>query len=166
MGSLTLYQMTAEAQELAKILKADDVDDQTILDTLESIGLDIASKGSGYIAVLKELEVWEKAFEEEEKRLANCKKIMKSRKDLLKKRLKECAELLGLKKIETERGIISIRKSPPSLNIQDEKLIPPSFSTIIPEHLEPNKEAIKEALRSGKEVPGCQLMQGTYLKIT
>lgn len=165
MKELTLYEMTEEAKELATILKSSDADDLTIQNTLESIGLDIGSKGSGYIAVYKDLEHLEKAFEEEEKRLSQCKKVIKNRKDRLKERLLNCTLALGLEKIETPLGNIKVNKSPSALKINDEKAIPVSFLTVIPEHTEPNKEAIKAALKNNQEVAGCELTQGKYLKI-
>ena len=166
MTDMTLYQMTEEAKELASKLKEADVDDKTIQDTLESVGLDIGTKGGGYIAVFKELEHLANGFEAEEKRLAQCKKAVRNNMERLKNRLLVCAEELGLEKIETPLGNISVHKSPLALKINDEKAIPASFLTIIPEHTEPNKEAIKNALKNEQEVAGCELTQGTHLRIT
>jgi hypothetical protein len=165
MKELTLFNMTEEGRELASLLKSEDADDITIQNTLESIGFDLETKGGEYIATYKELELLEKGYEEQEARLSSCKKIIKNRKEKLKERLLFCANTLGLERIETNLGIIKVNNSPPALKINDTKAIPASFLTIVPEHTEPNKEAIKTALKNGQEVSGCELTLGKYIKI-
>lgn len=43
--------------------------------------------------------------------------------------------------------------------------IPSEYLTVIPERTEPNKQAIKKALKDGEAIPGCRLDGGSYIKI-
>ncbi|WAW14632.1 siphovirus Gp157 family protein [Peptostreptococcus equinus] len=68
-------------------------------------------------------------------------------------------EINGKKSIETELGKMTIRKSKGRIDILDKKLIPDSYkkervSTTLVE----NKTAIREAIESGKNVPGAKLV--------
>lgn len=64
---------------------------------------------------------------------------------------------------------ISYSKSE-SCNVDDETKIPKEFlritpEKIIPESSAPDKVAIKNAINSGKEVPGCSVLVKNTLKI-
>ncbi|MCE0838370.1 siphovirus Gp157 family protein, partial [Clostridioides difficile] len=64
------------------------------------------------------------------KRMQELKKIKKNSLDRLKSNIKECMELLGIKKVKTFLGNISIRKSAGSLVIEDEEKIPAIYKTV------------------------------------
>lgn len=64
----------------------------------------------------------------------------------------EAAELRGLK---TPAATLSIRASPPSVEIIDPTLLPPVYLKQPPPT--PDKAAIKDALKSGEAIPGATL---------
>ena len=60
----------------------------------------------------------------------------------------------GLKKLELPEATISVRDGVPSVVITDETALPDSF---IRTKTEPDKAAIKDALKAGQDVPGATL---------
>jgi hypothetical protein len=64
----------------------------------------------------------------------------------------ETAELTSLK---TPAGTLSVRPSPPRVEITDQAAIPAVFMVQPPPS--PDKNAIKAALKAGEAVPGCAL---------
>lgn len=81
------------------------------------------------------------------------------RRKRFEKRTIEALEINGKKSIETELGKMTIHKSKGRIDILDKKLIPDSYkkervSTTLVE----NKTAIREAIESGKDVPGAKLV--------
>ena len=97
--------------------------------------------------------------------------ILKKRADGHKKR---AARLVGYleqyipaesEPLSDARSQISWRKNPPSVVIQEERLLPNAYLRVIPETTEPDKKAIKEMLKSGKKVAGAILYAGKRLVI-
>lgn len=75
-----------------------------------------------------------------------------------------CMEKMGVKKIETSNGNISLRKTPESVELIDEEIIPEKFKTTV--QLEKiSKTDIKKALQEGEEVPGATLKRGMSINI-
>lgn len=55
-----IYELTSNYEHLLNMLYDEDVDEQAILDTLESIEGDIEDKADGYAKIIKELEAKQK----------------------------------------------------------------------------------------------------------
>lgn len=70
---------------------------------------------------------------------------------------------LGIPKLETINGVLSLRKSE-SVSIEDEKLIPAEFTTIV-QDIKISKTDIKKAIKEGQEVPGATLIQNMSLQV-
>ena len=81
----------------------------------------------------------------------------------LKKYLESGMIFSGLKKIDLGVFNISIAKNPPSLNILDEKLIPKEY--LIEQAPKIDNTSIKNAIKEGKEIAGCELVQKESLRI-
>jgi hypothetical protein len=58
----------------------------------------------------------------------------------------------NIEKLDTELNKLSYRSSS-SVEIQDENLLPAEFFRIVPESKSPDKNAIKNAITEGKDVP-------------
>ena len=78
--------------------------------------------------------------------------------------LKNNLEKSGLKKIDAPDISISIQKNPYKLIITNETEIPSDFIDT-KETKTVNKEKIKEALKNGEEIPGCELVQENRITI-
>lgn len=137
--------MACVDQETGEILDADRLNALQMerQDKVESVALWIKNLSADAIAFKAEKD----AFAEREK--AALKKI-ESLKGWL-------AGALEGQKFSTWRCAVTFRKSE-AVEIEDEAMIPPELKTEKITY-SPNKTAIKEAIKSGTEIPGCKLVE-------
>lgn len=87
----------------------------------------------------------------------------KRRQEGAKKMMQRLMEHAGLKRLQLTEATLSMAAVPPSVVVLDEMLIPAEFMRV---KTEPDKAAIKDALKNGADVPGCQLSNGgTSLRV-
>jgi len=121
----------------------------------------------------------------EENRIAAWRGSLESGLARFKDYLVRCIELSGSKKVEADNGSLAIQANPESVEITDATLIPDEFQTVtvkmpaalyrdllqyaITSHerdsigdatFNPNKSAIKEAIKSGRDIPGADTKFG------
>lgn len=72
------------------------------------------------------------------------------------------SEALHGEKFKSPRADISFRKS--EIVECDESVLPPEYAAIKTE-IKPNKNAIKSAIKSGIEIPGCMVISRTNIQI-
>ena len=91
----------------------------------------------------------------EAKRLAARAKAAENRINYLKMRYLQIMQQHGLKKIAGKVYTLSVRETP-VVQIDDEKLLPEQYMT---EKVtaSPNKQLLKDALKSGVAIPGARL---------
>lgn len=104
------------------------------------------------ILAIKEDTAMIEAIEKEIKSLTERKKIIQNRNEWREGYL---TNVLDGEKFETARGRASFRKSD-KVNVIDPKAIPEEFLKVKTETL-PDKTAIKNALKAGRAVEGCEL---------
>ena len=121
--------------------------DAAALDALEMAK---EEKTENIILLIKDLTAENKAISEEEQALAKRRRAGENRVEWLKNYL--MASLDG-EKFKTPRCSASYRKTA-SVSIIDESAIPSEY---IRTKTEPNKMAIKDALKAGETVPGATL---------
>lgn len=128
---------------------------------------EVNNKSGNIIKLIKNIESDVKAIDEEIKRLNSIKKIKNNTINNIKEYTKQNLVNMDIKKIQTPFGNISIRNNPPSLNIPDETLVPDNFKEKVVEYVisSENKKAIKEILKEGNTVPGCELTYGKSIII-
>ena len=95
------------------------------------------------------------AIRNEEKRLAARRAGFEKIRDCLMSSIHQQMLDVGVKKAEGKLFSFSIRKNPPSVQVDDEKLIPAEFFDYVPRV---KKQEIKDALEAGQEVPGARLI--------
>ena len=104
------------------------------------------------------------AIKEEKARLAEREKAAEKRIELAKGNLKRMMEAAGKKSFKTALHDFSIRKNPPGVAIDVPGEIPACYmKTADPV---PDKTAIREAIKAGREVPGARLEQTESLRIS
>lgn len=161
----TLYNLAERYQNITDLLDNPEIDQATIINALAVVESDLATKAGNIAVIIRSMDADCDIIKAEEKRLAERRRAIENRRDWLKGYVREQMERIGLTKIKTPTFTISLQNNPPALQITDEASIPASYLTIIPEHTELNKEAIKAALKAGEEVPGATLAQGKSLRI-
>lgn len=162
---MKLFELSAAHQQVFDFLLEDDADLEVLEETLQCIEGDMEVKVKNGIGLIRSLEAYHDAVEVEEKRLSQKKKTLKNRIDWIKTLYKQTMEIMKKDKIQTPIGTMALQNNPGSLVIDNEKLIPAEFTTVIPEHFEPNKEKIKAAIKAGQAVPGARIAQGKSLRI-
>lgn len=100
------------------------------------------------------------------KRLQEYKKAEVNKLDRYKEYVKNSMEYLGIEKIETGAGKLQIAKSPISVDIIDEKLIPDEYKEVITE-VKINKKKIADNFKdTGEIIEGVRInMDNTNLRI-
>ena len=156
-----LYQLTQKYRELQEI--AEDLDEQTFLDTLESIEDSMENKVESIVKMLKYWESNVQAIDEEIKRLTQRKKVFSNKGEQLKTYLQIQLHHANKKKIETPMHTVSIRNNPPSVKITDENFIPKEF--LVPQPPKINKTELGKFLKAGNQILGAELEYKKSLQI-
>lgn len=161
-----LYEITESYRQALEMFTdpEQDFDPQMVADTLESLEGTLEAKAANVAAFFQNLEVTANAIREAEKRMAQRRKAIEKRVESLRQYLQNNMEACGITKIESPLFSISLRKSPPSVVIDDEQSLPPDYVEQVVT-TKPNKMLIKQAITDGFDVPGAHLEQGNYLKI-
>lgn len=96
------------------------------------------------------------------KRLSERKQAIENRVKGLKFYLAQEMEVTSIDKVKNEILTISLRNSPPSVEVIDEKLIPDDYWREIPSRFEIDKQAIlsvyKESSEGVPEIPGVKII--------
>jgi len=160
-----LFELAAEYRAISDKLHDLDMDEQTIADTLESIGGDLQEKSVNVAKYFRNMEADADKIEEAAKAMMERARAIRKRAASLKKYLHDNMERAGITKIESPWFVVSIKNNPASVKIDDESLIPDDYMREIPAKFEPDKKMIKSAMDEGYQVPGCHIERGTRLEI-
>ena len=104
---MNLYELTAVYQRLQDQIEAGE-DYEGILAV---IGDEIEAKADGYARVIRNMEAEAKALKDEEKRLAEKRKLREAAVDRLKQNLFESMKATGKEKFKTDLFTFSIQKN-------------------------------------------------------
>jgi len=169
MSNLTLFQIAAEYRHITDVLMDSGADEQTLKDTLEGESWLLELKAQNYGFVIRNLQATAASIKEAEEQMKARRQAIEKRAEALTERLKTGLEIAGVSKLETPHFALTIKKNPPSVDIWDERQIPAEFMRTPepppPPAPVPDKAAIKEAIKAGRDVPGAMLAQGTRLDI-
>ena len=159
----TLYELATDLLEIEEGLTETTRNEAEKLEEIkEIIKQEIQNKNTRIVSVIIDIDSDINSLDLEIKRMQELKKIKKNSLDRLKSNIKECMELLGIKKVKTFLGNISIRKSAGSLVIEDEEKIPAIYKTV-EQVVKVDKNTIKDFIKKGHEVEGCRIEYSTTL---
>lgn len=166
MTALSLYQIAAEHRHMVEALMATDNDSQTIADTIEAESYPLEVKAQNVAYAIRNLESLAAQIKDAEKQMADRRKSIENRAQHIRDYLQTCMEVAGVSKIECPHFALKIKKNPPSVDVFEPGLIPAEFMRQPEPPLPvPDKIAIKEAIKAGRDVPGAMLVQDTKLEI-
>lgn len=138
MNELTLYGISKEMiameelWEMAIDEETGEIKDAALLEELQKgIETTLMEKSADIVKYYKNRDSLIESIDKEIKRLQELKKIGEKKQDSFKNYIKMCMEKMGIKKIETSNGNISLRKTPESVELIDEEIIPERFKTIV-----------------------------------
>lgn len=116
---------------------------------------------------IENIGLWVRNLEAEKDAVSNQKKIFADREARLGKKIESLkgylTYALGGQKFSTDKVAVSFRKSE-SVHITDEHLITDEYMDVSVVR-KPNKKVIKDALKSGKDVFGAELLEKQNISI-
>lgn len=174
MTNKSLFLLTEEARALDDLLDQlggeipDDEVGAHLSAYLEEHTLDLRAKVDGYVSLIAECEFRAEAREAEEKRFKALKEADRRKAALLRDRLKEFLARTNRPKFETDRHVVSVRRTggklPLVVDLAPEEL-PDGFRQTVTT-VKQDSDAIRAALARGEELPFARLgEQGNYLFI-
>ena len=155
-----LYEMTVATKQLYELLENEEIDEQTIADTLEAMGVE--EKLEGYCKVIRQLEADAEMLKAEKERIENKKKTVDNSIGRMKKAVIEFMKASGSTKSTAGTFTVALSTSK-ATKIVDESLIPKKY--FIKQEPKIDKKAILEMLKSGAKVKGCELQINDGVRI-
>ena len=146
----TLYELKEEYKRIAEMLYEEEIDEQCILDTLESIEGEIEDKADNYAKIIKEMKADSEAIKIEKKRLEERQRSFDNRILFLKNNLEQMMKETGKTKFKTSLFSFSIQKNgglAPLWVDEDYSNIPQKYLKI-----EPDNTKIRQALDNGEKI--------------
>lgn len=166
MSDLTLYNITNKFTEIMEKAESGELTEQEYNELGEELAKELQNKSSNIIGYIRNSELLIEAMKAEEKRIADLRKNGENRIDKFKQYVKENMERLGLNKIPTELGTLSISKNPMSVEIENEEEIPERFKQeIVTTKID--KTMLKNYFKdTGEVIPGVKFIDNkTSLRI-
>lgn len=151
---MTLYEMSDTARQLYELLEAGEIDEQTVLDTMESIGA--SEKLESYVYVQKQLEAEIAAFKAEIERMSDRKHSLEKQVERLKAAQVDFMRATGQKSANAGLFKLTVRENK-SCEIDDESLIPLGFMIEVPASFKPDKRAMLAAMKEGTQISGATM---------
>lgn len=162
---MNLYQTT----ELAKLEHYIDMESGEIdIEGFNNSQIALKDKQLAVVAWLKNNDANIELLDGAIKQLQARKKSMQARYESLKDYLLFNMKASNISEISAPDLTFTakIKLNPPSVMIEDDSLIPSEYMTVpVAPPPAPDKTLIKEAIKAGKEVPGCKLTQGERVEI-
>ncbi len=164
--SLNLYELTEHYLRALDFLTdpENEIDQQTAVDTIESLDGELDDKLINVGRVIANLEAAADNIKAAEKRQADRRKSLENKAAWLREYLVKNMAATGHNKVSADDIALSLAKLPGSVQIEDETAIPASFWQ---EKIEKvlDKKAISEAIKAGEKIPGAVLKTGFRVAI-
>lgn len=153
-----LYELTGIFLEIDEM----DVDDETKLDTLDSIDWehDFSEKIENCIKVIRNKDARIEGYKTEIKRLQALKSSEEKAVERIKSSISEAMNLTQHDKLDTTLFKVGFRKS--EAVVVDETKLPKKYQVAT---YKPDKKTLKELLNSGKHIKGAVLEERSNLSI-
>ena len=152
MENLSLYNITSKFVTLMNKVQDGELTEEEYNQLGEELALELQSKSTNIIGYYQNESALIEAIDNQIKRLQEFKKAKQNNVDRFKKYVKENMERLEIQKIETELGTLSIAKSPISVEIVNEEILPDEFKQEVVT-VKPNKKAIADSFKATGEIP-------------
>ena len=165
---MRLYELTDRYLQIADLaFEGSDEDgaiDRDLARMLSSLQDDIDHKLGAICRIVRELETNAEAAKNEATRLRTKQAQAELHAERLKEYTKQCLEQLGERKRKVDDIFtVAIQNNPPAVRVVDLDAVPHDFDKELPRQVD--LQRIKDILRNGDPVDGCELVQGTHLRI-
>lgn len=161
---MKLYELSDAYREL---LDRDDLDPQAVVDTLDAIKDEIETKADNIASLIDELQSSAERKKAKVKDWNESAKADLQRAQWLKQYLTSELDNAGIKKVETDNHLLSVRNFKASTVIDDEDKIPDQYRNYAKYEgmYDVMKQDVYTALKDGKDVPGAHLEQNRNVVI-
>ena len=149
MNNLSLYEIT---DAFPVLMESEEITEEDKKKIEEELTILLQQKSQNIIGYTKNIELTINAMKEEEKRIAENRKSLENKLERFKDYVKECMERNNITKIETGLGILSIAKSPMSVEITNEDEVPSEFKQEVVT-VKIDKTKIKNNFKETGEIP-------------
>lgn len=158
MSDLTLYNITNRFTDLMDKAQNGEITEEEYNELGFEIAQELQTKGANVIGYIRNTELLIEAMKVEEKRIADTRKTGEAKLEKFKQYVLENMERLGLSKIQTELGALSVSKNPMSVEIENEDEIPSEFKQeVVTTKID--KTAIKNHFKTtGEIIPGTKII--------
>ncbi|MDO7911382.1 siphovirus Gp157 family protein [Pseudomonas sp. 22-AL-CL-001] len=159
----SLYELTGQFKELAVLMDGADEDLAiAVRDTMGAIEAEFNDKALAVSRVILNMDGDIEAVDAEIARLEERKRLLSNRKGQIIDYLRENMEAGQITKISCPLFTITLAKGRNSVVVDDEKLLPDDLVSV-KVITTPNKKAIADQLKAGKEIKGARLERGKSL---
>lgn len=149
MNNLSLYEIT---NAFPALMESEEMTTEDKMKVKEELTILLQQKSQNIIGYTRNTELMINAMKEEEKRLADRRKLLENRLTKFKEYVKECMDKNGITKIDTELGSLTIAKNPASVEIVNEGEIPSEYKTEVVT-VKIDKTKIKNNFKETGEIP-------------
>jgi hypothetical protein len=161
---VSIYNIQQEYLELiSKIIENDGVLDEETELALTINKDQLQSKSESYAYVIKEMDAECDIIDLEIKRLQQCKKVRENAIERLKATLTNAMHLFEVPEIKTPLIKINFRKSE-SVIVMDVNDLPAEYK-VVKVTEQADKVKIKDALKKGEQILGCELVINQNIQI-
>ena len=162
----SLFDIQERYSEVLSIIELhiNDYSEQAIHDTLDALGFEFEEKADAYARAIAAKKSANEALKKEIGRLTGRIEANTKQSALLAENLKNAMEATGRRKFKTALHDFGIRKNPPGVVIDEQEKIPACYMRAADPV--PDRAAIREAIKAGREVPGARLEQSESLRIS
>lgn len=150
-----LFELNEKFDAIVAMIEDDDngIDEQVLIDTLESIELDRDLKLDNLATLIERNNAYINAYAENQKKLQAAKKQLQTANDRFQWYMTQTMDHAGMKELKTENHMLRPRNYNASVVVDDTSVIPDRYM-VTKTTVTPNKTAIRKALKAGEEVPG------------
>lgn len=156
---MNLYGLTGQALELFKMIEDGECTKEDLTGALEVLNASIETKVESTLYIAENLKANKNVLVKEITRLQAKLKALDSNIEYLQNNLFSNLELMGVDSFKA--GVFTVKKclNKPSVVIEDEKLIPAKYQTVIPASFSISKNDIAKDIKNGIIVPGAKTIQ-------
>ena len=147
--------------ELGQLIENDELDEQTIADSLEMLKIEVEAEGNQIVIYYRDLDADIEKNKNVARQYTEYVKKLENRKKRLKQFLENYMNATNTEVIITDYAKINFRKSK-AVVIEDESLLGEEYFII---KKEASKTKIKEAINAGKDIQGARLIENRSLQI-
>ena len=148
-----LFQLNDQYQALSQ---RDDLDPQVLIDTLDAIDDDRKTKLDNLASWADQLKSEIDFIDEKQKTWRDEKAYRINKLNWIKQYMTDALDDAGIKKLNTDNHMLSVRNFKASTVIDDEDKLPSEYKEI-ESVVKPNKKEIYQALKNGLTVDGAHL---------